>query len=407
MIMQDKRLGELAAKYGTPLYVFDKDEVKGRAEEIRRIMNENLTGDGINLCYSIKANPFLIPLLVDTVDRFEVCSPGELSICMHYEVPPEMIIYSGVHKEISDITEAVRYGAGVLTAESRRHYDLICSVADELKTDVKVILRLASGSQFGMSREDIEAILKEGADPRVEITGLHYFVGTQRMKLKHQRDELGKLKEIFAELRERYGLPLKAFEYGPGLGFPYFEGDDFSDTLRPVKELAEDLKEVSGWSVLTVEMGRFIASSCGYYLTKVVDIKKSEGRNWCIVDGGINHVNYLGQMMGLKIPLIRHLRDTQEVAADKGEAWAICGSLCTTNDVLVREYAAGDLKIGDTLVLCNIGAYAVTEAMNLFLSRDMPRIIVAQDGGEDRLIRDITETWKLNSGTLQTGIQEE
>ena len=398
MMVTEDKLKELAGKYGTPLYVFDRDEVRGRAEEIRRIMNEGNGAGEISLCYSIKANPFLIPLLKDVVDRFEVCSPGELAICEHYKVEPEMIIYSGVHKETEDITEALRYGAGLITAESRRHYDMICRVAEETGEETEVILRLASGSQFGMSGEDIEGILADsGRHHGVKIEGLHYFAGTQRMKLKHQRAELDKLQTVFSELRQRYGIPLEKLEYGPGLGFPYFEGEDFSDTLSPAKELAPDLIKAAGWSSLTVEMGRFLASSCGTYLTSVVDIKQSEGRNWCIVDGGINHVNYLGQMMGLKVPVIKELRGGSGEGADMD--WALCGSLCTTNDVLVREYRTGELKPGDVLAFCNAGAYSVTEAMNLFLSRDMPRIVVTGSDG-DMLVRDTVKTWKLNSGSV-------
>ncbi len=79
-----------------------------------------------------------------------------------------------------------------------------------------------------------------------------------------------------------------------------FEGEDFSDTLKPVKELADDLIESASYSDLTIEMGRFIASSCGYYISKVCDVKEAYDNIWCILDGGINHMNYLGQMMGMK-----------------------------------------------------------------------------------------------------------
>ena len=64
-----------------------------------------------------------------------------------------------------------------------------------------------------------------------------------------------------------------------------------------IRELAKDVVEV------TVEMGRFFAASCGTYLTRVVDLKENEGTNYCILDGGINHLTYAGQVMGLKVPV--------------------------------------------------------------------------------------------------------
>ena len=419
--MKDKDFIEIAKKYATPLYVFDTDEVVFLASEIRRILNspfENGAKESgrIGLCYSIKANPFLIPALKDIVDKFEVCSPGELSICKHYGVLGEQIIYSGVHKELSDITEAIEYGASVLTAESIRHYELISQAAENLDKSVEVILRLSAGSQFGMSPEDLSDILKQyvnvspsdsvntmdSADPggpfgKVIITGLHYFAGTGRTKLKHQREELSKLSSYLKEIRDTYSIPFPKLEYGPGLGFPYFEGEDFSDTLLPLKELLPELSEISGCSELTVEMGRFIASSCGYYLTGVVDTKRSFDRNWCILDGGINHLNYLGQMMGMRVPVIKHIHG-EEVSKDdvlKYRDWALCGSLCTTNDVLVRSVKMKDPKPRDILVFCNTGAYSVTEAMFLFLSRDMPKIVLYADG-KTVLARDTVETWEMN-----------
>ena len=390
-------LQSIADEYGTPSFLFDADELIERVEEIKSILCDSK--NHIRLCYSIKANPFLIPSLIDKVDMLEVCSPGELKICESYNVPPEMIIYSGVHKEEEDIREAVGYGVAILTAESIRHYELINSVVTESASKVKVILRLSSKSQFGMSLEDIEQILKTNKDDElIEIEGLHYFAGTQRVKLKHQREELKMLKDVFDSLRERYGLPLSWFEYGPGLSYPYFEGDDFTDTLRPVKELAGDLKEAAGGCSLTVEMGRFIASSCGYYLTKVCDVKRSYDNKWVILDGGINHVNYLGQMIGMKTPVIITLSNKTELnnTSEQEETQSLCGSLCTTNDVIVRSYKGNELSIGDVLVFCNIGAYSITEGLNLFLSRNMPVVLIRRDGIITK-VRDVFETWKLNS----------
>ena len=328
---------------------------------------------------------------------------------MSYKVRPEMIIYSGVHKETEDIKEAMAYGAGIITAESIRHYELIRKVSQDMNKNVFIILRLSSKSQFGMSLNDIEYILRENKDnPLVTIEGIHYFAGTQRTKLKHQREELAMLKEVIEDLRNKYGLPLRWLEYGPGLAYPYFEGEDFSDTLKPVKELADDLIEAASYSDLTIEMGRFIASSCGYYISKVCDVKEAYDNIWCILDGGINHMNYLGQMMGMKTPVIitldndkiRALNNTSEQQLNNTDktckTQTLCGSLCTTNDIMVRNYTNADLSVGDILVFCNIGAYSITEGLNLFLSRDMPVVLIHSDGIITK-VRDVTETWKLNS----------
>ena len=399
---------QIAKEYGTPSFLFDCDEVLTRVEQIKGILRDGQRNEPIRLCYSIKANPFLIPYLMPAVDFFEVCSPGELSICQHSHVPGEMIIYSGVNKQQEDITEAICYGAAILTAESIRQFELISQACIQLKQHVSVILRLSSKSQFGMDLSDIRFLLKEHAkcDSYITIQGIHYFAGTQRTKLKHQKEELEELQKIISDLRNETSYALPVFEYGPGLPYPYFKGDNFEDTLAPLKELAPTLSDVAAFSQLTVEMGRFLASSCGYYLTGVADLKRSCERNWCILDGGMNHVNYYGQMMGLKIPIIHHLPMNQSdfaalTRADSCEVehtdkWALCGSLCTTNDVLVREYEMQELKLHDILVFSHLGAYSVTEGIALFLSRDMPKVF-AYHNGKITLLRDTLETWEMNT----------
>lgn len=392
--MNDELLMQAAKEIGTPTFVFDIDELKNRIKGIRDILEESASGK-IKLCYSIKANPFLIPYLIDEVDMLEVCSPGELEIVKSYNVPCGKIIYSGVNKGITDVSEAVRVGAGVITAESIRHFELIRQAAEESKKEISVILRLTSGNQFGMSIDDIRTILDGALYQNIDIAGIHYFAGTQRNNPKPQSKELQKIKDTLKELREDYDIPLEKLEYGPGLPFPYFEGDDFTDTLGPLRNISEVLSEMTREADLTIEMGRFLASSCGYYLTEIVDVKSSQGQNWCIIDGGLNHVNYYGQMMGMKRPVIKHF--SMDNGSDKkdSENYALCGSLCTSNDILVRELPLQNPQIGDVLVLHNLGAYSVTEGINLFLSRDMARVAVLS-AGKVSLLRDTVNSWRIN-----------
>ena len=100
--MDDKTLAEIAAPHGTPSYVFDLDVLTQRAAAIREIF-----GESVSLCFSIKANPFLISAMAAAVDKIEVCSPGELSICEKNAISPEKIVFSGVNKTENDVARAV------------------------------------------------------------------------------------------------------------------------------------------------------------------------------------------------------------------------------------------------------------------------------------------------------------
>lgn len=402
--MTNLELQKIAGEYGTPAFLFDTAALKERMAAIKEIV-----GEKVHLCYSIKANPFLIHTMLECVEKLEVCSPGELSICKMQKVPGDKIIYSGVHKNSTDIKEAVEYEAGVYTAESVLQFELLNESAVEHGKVIPVLPRLTAGSQFGMSKEDLYYLVENRRQYKgIKIVGIHYFVGTQRKKLNEQKNELAMLKEVIAELKEKYDFTVEKLEYGPGLPVPYFTTDDFSDTLAPLKEIAADLQAMTELVDLTVEMGRFYVSECGYYLTKVMDQKSNKGTNYAIVDGGMNHLTYLGQMMGMKVPVMHHFSiGTAEEIVFRGAAaeelpieeevnWSLCGSLCTTADVIVRQAGFRNLQRGDVIAFANIGAYSVTEGIHLFLSRTMPRVLLYHGEDNVQVARDFMETCHLN-----------
>lgn len=390
-------LGNIIVNEGTPAYVFDMASLKARIEAMKEIL-----GEKISLCYSIKANPFVIADVVDFVDNLEVCSPGELDICKKV-IPDKLnkIIYSGVSKTYDNITDAYDANVHVYTAESILQVEILNQIAKEHDLKLPVLLRLNAGSQFGMSREDVLSVIHERNKkyPDVEIVGIHYFAGTQRSnkQYKKQRDELEMLRQFFEDVKEEENFTLKRLEYGPGLPVPIFANDNFDNTLLPLEELVDALKDVTSWAELTVEMGRFIATECGYYITKVLETKQANKANYAIVDGGINHVNYIGQIMGMKLPVIHHYNDKLEPVEEGDEEWSLCGSLCTTNDNLVRSYTSSTVNVGDYLVFSNIGAYSITEGLYLFLSRTMPKVIAYDGDNKYRVLRDFTESSVINT----------
>lgn len=377
----------------TPYYVFDTDEFAKRAAMIRAALDCK-GGRRIPLCFSIKANPFLLHRLPEDLDHVEVCSPGELEICIALGVKPESIIYSGVMKEKCDIERAVSYGAGILTCESIRHATLISEVmleciqegaheAEFAETKAHVILRLTSGNQFGMSLEDIEYIISHPDEFKgITVMGIHYYSGTQKSLRKINKD-LEKIKSALTGLKEKYGFEPQLVEYGPGLCVEYFEDGWQEKEKQSLDEAAEVLREFAVEYPLGIEMGRFFAASCGKYYTQVKDLKSTGDANYAILDGGIHHLNYFGQRMAMQVPPIKvYAGEVSENEEKNGVEltelpdtdYTLCGSLCTVADVLVREVKLKKLELGDVLEFGHCGAYSVTEAPALFLSRQLPAI---------------------------------
>lgn len=379
----------------TPAFVFDVAELKNRVAFIK-----NTLGSRFKLCYAIKANPFLVGELTDAVDGFEVCSPGEYRICERVGVDKKQIVLSGVYKEKNDIRRIVGACGSdtVYTAESPSQAELLSELGAEKNLTLPVILRLSSGNQFGMDRDTLKGVVKAGLK-NIDIIGVQLYSGTQKKPEKIER-EAGELIAFVNELESSCGLNCRRIEYGPGLGVTYFKSEPERDDIAAMQAVVNAFKAVPERIELVLEMGRFIAAYCGEYHTQIVDKKTTEGVNYVITDGGINHLNYYGQVMAMKHPFLRVDRRSggalKEAAAVGDGTYTVCGALCTTADVLVKSYPLGLVDIGDTLVFLRVGAYSVTEGIYLFLSRDMPRIYKRDGEGRLSLVRDGLRTDTFN-----------
>ncbi len=382
--MNQEKIKEIIALNPTPGYIFNLDEFETRANLVKRFF-----GEKIGMCFSIKANPFLLKYLPQVFNNIEVCSPGELTICEKLNMDMSKIIFSGVNKTYDDIERAADDNVGVFTAESMLHLNMINDVAQKKGKIFSLLLRVTDhkgGSQFGMDETQVLDIIKNRENfAGVKIVGLHYFTGTGKKKAKIIEKEIDYLIELIGRIKTEFLFTIERIEYGTGLAVDYFSDD--ADTLEEerLEAITPKLKEIATLCKLTVEMGRFFAAPCGYYATKIVDIKTNLGINYAIVDGGLHQLKYDGQLQGMQIPQMIHLKN--EKKSTTKQPWNICGSLCTTADVLVRSCELYDLSIGDVLVFCRTGAYSCMEGMSIFLSRDLPSIALYSNKNGLEIIR--------------------
>lgn len=392
MMTQEEILGA-AKEFKTPLYLFDLDVLREKVEKLREVLEND-----ISLCYAMKANPFLTSEMAGLVEWIEVCSPGELQICEAEGISMEQIILSGVLKEEADIRHILTSyeKLPVFTAESEEQAKMLCQMAEEYGKQINIFLRLTSGNQFGMTSELLYSVVKEMKNhPLVTIKGLHFYSGTQKRKTEQMKKELEMLDELCIRIREELGVAIGHIEYGPGFGVEYFvtekkrEDEDGLEMVCKVRDYAKSLK--FGGTV-TFEMGRYLAAMCGFYLTKVREIKENCGVRYCLVDGGLHHLNYDGQVMAMKTPHCRQFPNR----GGEAEPYNVCGALCTVNDVLIRQYPLKEIYPGDYLLFERTGAYSVTEGMSLFLSRNLPAVAAYSKKNGFSLLREQTAVYPLN-----------
>lgn len=370
----------------TRAYVFDIDILRERVRFLKSRLPE------YEIIYAMKANPFLISSVREEIGAFEICSPGEERICEKAGIPAGKMVLSGVNKEADDFARIFRYmkaheheGKPVCTVESPGQIamlerEVLRVYGDEGMMDV--LLRVTAGNQFGLDEEDVVRLIRERASfPHLAVRGLQLYSGTQK-KLRSMEKEIAAVDALLSRLEDECGFTAEIFEYGPGLPVSYFKKETPVDEETLLAGMKAALAGMRWKGTITLEMGRFLAASCGSYVTRVMDKKVNRGVRYLIMDGGIHQVNYYGQMMAMKLPYM--LSKDGEVPLPSGpeneELWSVCGSLCTVSDVIVKEVPLHEPETGDILIFENVGAYSVTEGISLFLSRDLPRVYLLERG---------------------------
>ena len=374
----------IVKKYGTPLYIYNIDELIKRVEYLKNKIKP------AKLVYAVKANTFIIKEIDKYVDKYEICSPGEFDICNKLNINYDKMVISGVNKDLKFIDRILsNYEIGRYTIESLEHYKILDKLSKKYNKKINVLIRLTSGNQFGVSEEDFIYVVKHHNKDLMNICGIEYFSGTQKHSTKRIDREIEYVNEFVERLKNEFNFEISEIEYGPGLPVTYYQGDEF-DEEEYFKEVKSSLDKIKNHTLL-IESGRSVVATCGEYLTSVVDMKTNKTGNYVIVDGGINHLVYYGSTLAMKTPVFEILNKSDKEIVN----YNIYGSLCTTNDVLIKNVDINKLSIGDTFIFKKVGAYSSTEGISLFLSRDLPKIVLYKSG-KTKLVRDIICTSDIN-----------
>lgn len=428
MVMGKTPMEIALEKLPTPFYLLNTDEFSRRFAQTAA-----WAGGDFHLCYAMKSNPFLVKEAAAMAERVEVCSFGEYKICMAAGVAPEKLLISGVVKKKEELDEILNTCGErcCYTAESPSQFRQLAEfAAGHPEQRIRVFPRLTSGNQFGMDEENILELLRGSRPANLIPAGIHFFSGTRKRKPEQLEREFSHLDAFLERAEQAAGQKIPELEYGPGITCAYFEEErqlreeDFFDAL---KRAANAMR----WKgAVTLEMGRCFSGTCGEYAVRVVDTKQSEGTSWCLVDGGMHQLQYDGQMRGMMHPFLYRIaadsatgtaadsecytndgKSADRTGSGKAAAvpepeisgkkednrlWTVCGSLCTTNDIICSRVILGNVQPGDILVFENTGAYSMMEGMALFLSHELPAIAAWSEKDGLKILRERTETWPMN-----------
>ena len=375
-------LTDLAHEYGTPLFVIDEEDFRGRCQEMAAAF-----GGGANVHYAAKA--FLCSEIARWINEeglsLDVCTGGELAVALHADFPPERIALHGNNKSVPELTAAVKAGIGHVVVDSMTEIERLDAIAGEAGIVQDVLVRLTVGveahthefistahedQKFGLSVASgaaLAAIRRVFATDHLRLVGLHSHIGSQIFEVDGfelaAHRVIGLLREIVAEFGPEKTAQLSTVDLGGGLGISYLAPDD----PPPVAELAAKLSAiVSNESAavglpaprLVVEPGRAIAGPGTITLYEVgtvkdVDVSATAHRRYVSVDGGMSdNIRTALYDAQYDVRLVSRTSDAPATAA------RIVGKHCESGDIVVRDtWVPDDLRPGDLLGVAATGAY--------------------------------------------------
>ena len=393
-------LADVAARVGTPSYVYDADLIADRFAQLRVLF-----GRHFGVSYAVKANPNieLMRHMLPDVATFDVSSIGEIERAFAAGCRAEDITFSGPAKRPAEIRGAVAHGIGELVVESLAEAEIADRAAGELGRRQAILIRInpavaprrfgvsfsGRGTQFGIDEEDLEAtIARVQALRHLDLVGFHIFSGTNSLDVAAVTTNFETFVRLFRRACANADIAPRKLVFGSGFGIPYSGTDlplDVAAVAADVLPMIDELKREPRYerAECILEMGRWLVAPAGWLLTGVVAEKRSRGTEFRACDAGFN--NHLAAC-GLMGTVIRRNWRILNVSRPQGtpSTYTLVGPLCTSIDVLASDIELPEVRVGDVLAVENSGAYGLTASPTRFISHPEPAEVILT-GGEVRV----------------------
>lgn len=376
---------------GTPIYVYSGEIAVRNLEVLQAAV-----GNEVELLLSLKANPNLAlnQFIVRNVGvGVDVSGLGELAIVAGLVDNARVVSLVGPGKSREVLSAAVGLPVGQIVLESGGEFTRLLEVASvsqvgslllrvNAKERVSGANEVMSGgaSQFGIDEELVAGVIGNMRASGREPDGFHFFRGSQIRDTSLVVDSVRYAVEVAIRLSEENGLELRRLSVGGGIGIPH-------DGSHPEVQMAGLHKECSSiWSHLRnhhpdvqvqMEVGRFAYGTAGVFLTRVVEVKRSRGRTFAIVDSGVSSFSRPVVRWGEPHPIWKVGDPLSETTGSVGaELCDICGPTCLPGDMIGERVWLRQPSEGDVLAIGNAGAYGWSMSLHSWGSLPMCREVV-------------------------------
>jgi diaminopimelate decarboxylase len=385
-------ISDLAAQYGTPLYVYSANYIVKQFLAYER----SLTNYKHLVCYAVKANSNLsvLNLLAKLGAGFDIVSQGELERVLKAGADPKKIVFSGVAKSIVEIERALQVNIKCFNVESEAELYRIDQVAKRLGTVATISLRInpdvdakthpyiSTGlreNKFGISYQlALDVYRKAQTLTNIKIAGIDCHIGSQLTELSPFLDAADRVLKLVDQLKSN-NIHIEHIDLGGGLGVCY-DNENPPKASILVKELVKKLANYKGIEII-FEPGRSIVANAGLLITKVEYLKHQDNNHFAIVDAGMNDLI----RPSLYKAWMKVLPEVEPQVDDEKYIYNVVGPICESSDVLAYQRELF-IKQDDLLVVCSAGAYGFSMASN-YNSHRRPAEVMLVDEQQHKLIR--------------------
>ncbi len=393
---------ELAAEYGTPLYLFDEFSLRTRCQEFKAEFGQRYAETTVIYASKAFLNGALAVILKEEGLGLDVVSAGELTIAESVAFPMDMLYLHGNNKSAEEIGLALKHHIGRIVVDSFNELDMLAEMAEGTGHIPDILLRLTpgvdphthehistgvTGSKFGFSLFSAdEAVTRAMSLPSLNLVGLHFHLGSLISDVRPYQEAIETVLDFASEMKQKHGFELEELDIGGGFTVQY----TLDHPVPPISLYAEAIvskiiarcrKLKLPPPMLTIEPGRAIVAQAGVALYRAGFIKDIPGiKKYVSVDGGMAD-NIRTALYGSKYEALVANR----VLEKETEPVTIAGKYCESGDILVRDINLPPVLSGDIIAIPVCGAYCLPLQSNYNASLK-PAIVLVKEGGA-RLIR--------------------
>lgn len=398
---------KLAHDYGTPLIVYDVDQITDQVAKFKRVFEDNDIDYAVSYASKAFATKAIYQLLKPAGDHVhaDVVSAGEMATALQAGFPAARLTFHGNNKSRQELEMAIDHQLGMIVIDNFYEIKLLAEVLADKDAMANVMLRITPGisahthqytatgqvdSKFGFdldSGQADRALQEVLANPRMKMRGVHAHIGSQIFELNGFEMAATKLMDVVQHWKQAFNYQAEIVNVGGGFGIRYVSADhplkpeEFVDAIvKTVKKEAS--KRQLPMPAIWIEPGRSIVGPAGYNLYTVGSRKDIPNlKSYVSVDGG----------MGDNIRPALYQADYEVVLANDPQAQPtehvrLAGKYCESGDILVNDAALPKTKPGDVIAMLDTGAYGYTMASN-YNRNPRPAVVFVKDGCSQLVVK--------------------